>query len=148
VPLHNRLELVGTWGGVRFINDSKATKPSATILALKALPGPFILILGGSEKGSDFTVLPKEMGDVRLAIIHGQTAPRIEEALKDGKFTRFVSVETQKEAIGLAIREAKSGETVLLSPACASFDQFSGYEERGERFTSQVRQQAPQLLGS
>ncbi len=148
VPLHNRLELVGVWNGVRFINDSKATKPSATILALHALPGPFVLILGGSEKGSDFTVLPKDMGDVRLAIVHGQTAPRIEEALKNGGFTRFVTVKNQKEAISLAITEAKAGEAVLLSPACASFDQFSGYEERGDCFTSQVRKEAPEKLGS
>lgn len=148
VPLHNRLEFVGQWGGVKFINDSKATKPSATILALNALEGPFILILGGSEKGSDFSVLPQEMGNVRLAVVHGQTAPRIEEALSNGNFKRFVSVKDQTEAIQLAIREAKPGETVLLSPACASFDQFGGYEERGEVFSRQVREQAPEALGS
>lgn len=148
IPLHNRLELVSVWNGVRYINDSKATKPSATTLAIHALEGPFILILGGSEKGSDFTVLPKEMADVRLAIVHGQTAPRIEEALKNGGFTRFVTVKNQKEAVSLAVREAKAGETVLLSPACASFDQFSGYEERGECFTSQVRAEAQEKLGS
>lgn len=148
IPLHNRLELVGQWDGVKFINDSKATKPSATILALKALEGPFILILGGSEKGSDFSVLPQEMGNVRLAILHGQTAQRIEEALLNGNFKRFVSVENQAEAIKVAVKEAKPGDTVLLSPACASFDQFGGYEERGDVFSRQVREQAPQTLGS
>jgi UDP-N-acetylmuramoylalanine--D-glutamate ligase len=148
IPLHNRLELVGRWGGVTFINDSKATKPSATILALKALEGPFVLILGGSEKGSDFSVLPGEMGDVRLVIVHGQTAPRIEEAFRNANFTRFVLVKDQKEAIELSIREAKTGETVLLSPACASFDQFTGYEQRGDCFAGQVREQAPKILGS
>ncbi|MBP7732873.1 MAG: UDP-N-acetylmuramoyl-L-alanine--D-glutamate ligase [Caldisericia bacterium] len=148
VPLHNRLEFVGQWGGVKFINDSKATKPSATTLALNALEGPFILILGGSEKGSDFSVLPADMGNVRLAVIHGQTAQRIEEALINGNFKKFVSVKDQAEAIEVAIKEAKPGDTVLLSPACASFDQFGGYEERGEVFTRQVREQAPKALGS
>lgn len=148
IPLHNRLEFVGQWGGIKFINDSKATKPSATILALNALEGPFILILGGSEKGSDFSVLPQEMDNVRLAVIHGQTAPRIEEAFINGDFKRFVSVKDQEEAIQVAIKEARPGETILLSPACASFDQFGGYEERGEVFTRQVSEKAPKALGS
>lgn len=148
IPLHNRLEFVGQWGGVKFINDSKATKPSATTLALNALEGPFILILGGSEKGSDFSVLAQDMGNVKLAVIHGQTAQRIEEALINGNFKKFVLVKDQAEAIQVAIKEAKPGDTVLLSPACASFDQFGGYEERGEIFTCQVREQAPKALGS
>ena len=146
VPLDHRLQFVGEWGGIRFINDSKSTKPEATILAVKSLPGPFVIILGGSEKGSDFSELAGNFGEVRYAVLHGITAPKIEKALRDGGFDRIVVAKDQSEAIRKAIKVAKPGDTVLLSPACASFDQFKDYEHRGRMFCQEVRELAQKGL--
>lgn len=146
--LKHRLEYIGAWGGVKFVNDSKSTKPDSTILALKTLTPPFILILGGSEKGSDFSGLGEWMADVKLAIVHGVTADRIIESLENAGFTSYRRVRNQHEAICMAIESASRGDTVLLSPACASFDQFKDFEERGEMFGKEVRVLAPKTLGS
>ncbi len=138
--LPHRTQLVGVFGGVSFINDSKATKPESTILTLHSISGPFILILGGSEKGSDFSVLPSAMGQVKLAIVHGQTSKRISQALKEAGFERFLEVSTQHDAVLLAFDKACEGDVVLLSPSCASFDQFKDYEHRGRVFCQEVRE--------
>jgi len=138
-PLSHRMELVHEARDIKFINDSKSTKPDATILTLKTLKGPFILILGGSDKGSDFSKLPLAMGDVKLAIVHGRTSDNISKALIASGFDRFEKVANQHEAIKEAIRKAEPGDTVLLSPACASFDQFRDFEERGETFAKEVK---------
>jgi len=145
-PLHHRMELVGIFNNIRYINDSKATKPDATVLTLSALEGPFILILGGSEKGSDFKILLPAMSKVKQAIIHGATADHIARALTNGGFKSFIVVPTQHDAIIRALKIAKKGDTVLLSPACASFDQFEDYERRGEIFTMEVRELAQKKL--
>ncbi|MEZ4813281.1 MAG: UDP-N-acetylmuramoyl-L-alanine--D-glutamate ligase [Caldisericia bacterium] len=147
-PLKHRMQFVGEWGGVRFINDSKATKPDATVLALKTLSGPFILILGGSEKGSDFSELPNNLSDVKLVIIHGKTSERLKNVFDDAGFSRYRVTTNQSEAIRTAIEEACSGDSVLLSPACASFDQFKDFEERGDVFALEVKEIAPKILGS
>ncbi len=147
-PLKHRMQLVGEWGGVRFINDSKATKPDATILALRTLKGQFILILGGSEKGSDFSKLPENMGDVKLVIIHGKTSERLKKVFDDAGISKFKIVNDQSEAVKYAIDNADRGDTVLLSPACASFDQFTDFEERGDMFALEVKEIAPKILGS
>ncbi|HOR47089.1 MAG TPA: UDP-N-acetylmuramoyl-L-alanine--D-glutamate ligase, partial [Caldisericia bacterium] len=146
VPLDHRLQFVGEWEGIKFINDSKSTKPEATILAVKSLPGPFVIILGGSEKGSDFSGLADNFSEVRYAVLHGATAPKIEKALRDGGFDRIIMVKDQSEAIKKAIKVAKPGDTVLLSPACASFDQFKDYEHRGRMFCQEVRELAQKGL--
>ena len=144
--LPHRMQLVGIWNGIRFINDSKATKPESTNLTLSSLHGPFILILGGSEKGSDFGALLPYLSNVRLAIVHGATSGRIVKALKDGGFERFVQVPTQNDAILLSFEKAESGDTVLLSPSCASFDQFKDYEHRGRIFIEEVKRLAKERL--
>jgi UDP-N-acetylmuramoylalanine--D-glutamate ligase len=147
-PLKHRMQFVGIWGGVRFYNDSKATKPDATILALKTLPAPFILILGGSEKGSDFSKLAESLSDVRLVVLHGVTADRIGDELKKAGFNNFIKALDQKEAIHISLRNGKSGDSVLLSPACASYDQFNDFEKRGDAFIQEVRDFAKKILGS
>ena len=146
--LKHRLELIGEWGGIKFINDSKSTKPDSTILTMKTLESPFILILGGSEKGSDFTKLAESMAGVKLAIVHGVTADKIIKSLEKAGYKKYGRVGNQEEAIRLAIRNASKGDTVLLSPACASFDQYRDFEERGELFEKEVRSLAPKTLGS
>lgn len=146
LSLPHRMQLVGTWGGIRFVNDSKATKPESTNLTLSSLEGPFILILGGSEKGSDFKTLLPYLSNVRLAIIHGATSKRINKSLKEGGFDRLLEVATQHDAILKAFELAKSGDTVLLSPSCASFDQFNDYEHRGRVFIEEVISLAKERL--
>lgn len=144
--LPHRMQFVGLWNGIRFINDSKATKPESTNLTLSSLDGPFLLILGGSEKGSDFSALLPHLSNVRLAIIHGITSNRIAKSLKDGGFDRFIQVATQREAILKAFEVATPGDTVLLSPSCASFDQFKDYEHRGRVFVEEVTALAKERL--
>lgn len=144
--LPHRMQLVGIWNGIRFINDSKATKPESTNLTLSSLDGPFLLILGGSEKGSDFSALLTYLSNVKLAIIHGATSDRIAKSLKDGGFDRFVQVATQQDAIIKAFEVAIPGDTVLLSPSCASFDQFKDYEHRGRVFVEEVTVLAKERL--
>ncbi len=147
-PLQHRMQFVGEWGGVKFINDSKATKPNATVLALETLKGKFVLILGGSEKGSDFSVLKNSLGNVKMIVVHGATKDRIIETLVEAGFKNYIKVKDQREAIESAINNSRSGDTVLLSPACASFDQFKDFEQRGNEFSREVKLLAPQILGS
>lgn len=144
--LPHRMQLVGIWNGIRFINDSKATKPESTNLTLSSLDGPFVLILGGSEKGSDFSALLPHLSCVKLAIVHGATSDRIAKSLKDGGFERFVQVPTQHDALLKAFEVAAQGDTVLLSPSCASFDQFKDYEHRGRVFIEEVTELAKERL--
>jgi UDP-N-acetylmuramoylalanine--D-glutamate ligase len=144
--LPHRMQFVGLWNGIRFINDSKATKPDSTNLTLSSLDGHFLLILGGSEKGSDFSALLPYLSNVRLAIIHGVTSDKIAKSLKDAGFDRFVQVATQHDAILKAFEVAISGDTVLLSPSCASFDQFKDYEHRGRVFVEEVTALAKERL--
>lgn len=146
LSLPHRMQLVGIWKGIRFINDSKATKPESTNLTLSSLEGPFILILGGSEKGSDFKALLPYLSNVRLAIVHGATSERIVKSLREGGFDRLHEVATQHDAILKAFDLAKSGDTVLLSPSCASFDQFNDYEHRGRVFIEEVTSLARERL--
>jgi UDP-N-acetylmuramoylalanine--D-glutamate ligase len=124
---------------VRYINDSKATNVASTLVALRALPDLGIhLILGGQSKGQDFTALrsPVERG-CRAVYLIGEDAPLIAEALAD-IVTPVHSCGELERAVALAGETARPGEVVLLSPACASFDQFADFEARGERFRELV----------
>ncbi|MBT9129879.1 MAG: UDP-N-acetylmuramoylalanine--D-glutamate ligase [candidate division WS2 bacterium] len=138
--LPHRLQKVKEIRGVVYINDSKATTPQATITALKAVPGPKHLILGGSEKNMDFSDMGKEIykNKVVLAYLIGSTKHKIAEALYLAGFNKFFILENLQEAVQLAYEKSINGDTVLLSPACASFDQFSNFEERGEIFQELV----------
>ena len=135
-PLPHRLAKVGTVDGITFIDDSKATSPNAASAALDAMESPVVMLLGGSSKDADFTGLAALVrARTRAAVCFGATREAIASAL--GDHPKAV-VETLAEAVAAARDFAKSGDTVLLSPACASFDQFRGYAHRGEVFTELV----------
>jgi UDP-N-acetylmuramoylalanine--D-glutamate ligase len=134
--LPHRVQLVGEIAGVRYVNDSKATNVHAALAALSGLNGPFVMLLGGQGKGEDYRALASAMGKVRTAICYGEEAEAIASALQD-------TVELKKaagmlDALKLAREIAAPGDTVLLSPACTSYDEFSSFVERGEVFTQWV----------
>ena len=135
---HHRTQKVDVIDGVTYINDSKATNIGATLAALKSIKEPINLILGGSDKGYDYRPLFKAMPKnvVRIAVT-GAVADKIIEAC--GGFKHITKVKTLKDAVKLLKSKAKEGEVVLLSPASASFDEFSGYTERGRKFCEYVR---------
>lgn len=138
----HRLELIGDFGGVYFINDSKATNVDATLQALKSLPPSIILILGGKHKGASYSpLIPYIKEKVKTLILMGEARFIIAEEL-NGITETYLS-ETLKDATLLAIKCAKPGDIVLFSPACSSFDQFSDYKERGEFFRKLVLSEAP-----
>ncbi len=137
VGLPHRCEWVGEWRGVRFINDSKATNPGAALRALESFHEPIVWLAGGKDKGLDFTPLVDAAERrVRTAVLFGQAKAKLAEALG-----RRVCVEQTPDlasAVARAADLAQRGDIVLLSPACASQDQFRDYAERGERFRAAV----------
>jgi UDP-N-acetylmuramoylalanine--D-glutamate ligase len=135
----HRLELVREVGGVRFVNDSKAMNPEAAERALSAYPPGIRLILGGSRKGIPFERLARRAAasGVAQAYLIGDSADEIAETLA-AEGVRFTYSRDLPTAVQDAFRDADPGEVVLLSPACASYDQFRDFEERGERFRELV----------
>ena len=124
--------------GVRFVNDSKGTNVDATLRALESLEEPIFLIAGGRDKGGDFAKLREPVRRrVKRLILIGEAAARIQEAM--GPFDRISRAATLREAVELANREASAGDVVLLSPACASFDMFTDYQDRGRQFKELVK---------
>ncbi len=135
--LPHRHQLVGTLGGVRFVDDSKATNVHAVRAGLDGYPRPVVLIAGGSGKGEDYAPLREVMGPVRAVVTIGEQGPAIAATLAG-----VVPCEAAPDlpaAVTRAARLAAPDATVLLSPACASFDMFSSYRERGEVFAAAVR---------
>jgi len=131
--LAHRSAWVADIGGVRFIDDSKGTNVGATVAAVAGTPRPVVLIAGGEGKGQDFTPLAAAFRDkVRHCVLIGRDAPAIAVAL-NGVCT-LENAATMVQAVQAAQRAARPGDAVLLSPACASFDQFADFEARGERF--------------
>jgi len=135
----HRMQVVGEHGGVTYVDDSKATNPAAVAAALASLEGPTVLILGGSEKETDFAEVLPVLARCRAVVCQGEAGPRIARFLEDsgvGVEVRLVPdlAAAVKEAGGIS----RPGDMVLLSPGCASFDQFAGYAERGEAFTELV----------
>jgi UDP-N-acetylmuramoylalanine--D-glutamate ligase len=134
--LPHRLEPVGEIGGVRFVNDSKATNTDSLAVALRSFPQPVILIAGGRDKGQDFRPLRSLVErQVRLLVLIGEAADLLERSWSGVASRRASSLE---EAVEIAHRSARPGEVVLLSPACASFDMFRNYEDRGDQFRELV----------
>lgn len=132
-PLPHRLEPIRDVGGVRWVNDSKATNVASTTVAVKAMQGPFLLILGGRHKGESYRRLAAILvGGCRAVVAYGEAREQIVRELADAVPTH--SEEAFDDAVARAAALARAGDTVLLSPACASFDQFASYEERGDRF--------------
>ncbi|SMO77725.1 UDP-N-acetylmuramoyl-L-alanine--D-glutamate ligase [Gracilimonas mengyeensis] len=136
--VEHRLELAREVEGVKYINDSKATNVNAVWFALDSFNVPVTLILGGRDKGNDYSELEAQIREkVHTIIAIGESKERVEEQL--GKTApNFVKVETMGGAVRAAQRGAKRGEVVLLSPACASFDMFDSYEHRGKIFKDEV----------
>lgn len=135
--VEHRIEFVKTIRGVDYYNDSKATNVDAAIKAIESFDGGLWVILGGLDKKSDYRPLaPLLVQRARAVLLVGSAAPIIEEHLKGS--VRIERCGELSAAIGLAAREAQSGDTVLLAPACASFDQFRGYEHRGRAFKELV----------
>ncbi|MBI3887480.1 UDP-N-acetylmuramoyl-L-alanine--D-glutamate ligase [Candidatus Microgenomates bacterium] len=143
--LEHRLEEVREVNGVTYYNDSFSTVPETAIAAIKSFHEPEILILGGSEKGSDFTKLGRVIAqteNIRAVILIGLMAGRIEKAIKSSDTQNKVKIikdcQNMEEIVKIAYNTAVSGDVVLLTPACASFDMFKNYKERGQQFKLQV----------
>ncbi len=140
--VEHRLELVLQHDDILFYNDSKATNPTATIRAINSFTEEIILLAGGRNKGNSFDDLAQEaIGHVKKAIIFGEAAEDM-----DISFSLFavdtMRADSLEEAVRLAVKTADKGDVVLLSPACASYDMFSDYEERGRCFKASVLQKA------
>lgn len=137
--LEHALEFVRERDGVRFVNDSKGTNVDATIKALESLDQPVLLIAGGHDKGGDFAKLAEPIRRrVKRLILIGEAAPLIADAI--GNFQRLERASSLREAVELAAGEAVAGDVVLLSPACASFDMFADYQDRGRQFRALVNE--------
>jgi len=135
--VEHRLEFVREVGGVRYYNDSKATNVDATMKAVEAFAGGIHLILGGKDKGSDYRVLePLLRARVKTVITIGSAAEKIEHQLEG--VVKIERAETLQRAVAFVQAAAVAGDTVLLAPACASFDQFESYEQRGRVFKELV----------
>ena len=142
VPLKHRLQFVKNVNGVEYYNDSKSTSPDSTITAINSFSKkPIILLLGGSDKNTKFDKLAKKIAKstVKFVVLSGYTAKQIGCSLKKAGFKNYITAKSFDEAVMLATQIAKVGDVVLLSPACASFDYFKNYCERGEQFEKLVQ---------
>jgi UDP-N-acetylmuramoylalanine--D-glutamate ligase len=136
--VEHRLEYVATLRGVQYYNDSKATNVDATVKALQSFPANIHLILGGKDKGSDYSELNALLAErVKCVYTIGAAAAKIESQI--GNSTQVVSAQTLESAVRKAAAKATEGDIVLLAPACASFDQFPSYEHRGRVFKELVQ---------
>ncbi|MEA4816027.1 MAG: UDP-N-acetylmuramoyl-L-alanine--D-glutamate ligase [Lachnospiraceae bacterium] len=140
VAVEHRIEFVRSFEGVDYYNDSKGTNPDAAIKAVKAMRKPVVLIGGGYDKKSDYTewILSFE-NKVKSLVLIGETAKEIEKTARENGFNSVKNANSFEEAILMAKEDAKEGDCVLLSPACASWDMFKNYEERGRIFKEFVR---------
>src|SRR5467141_308996 len=137
--VEHRLEFVAEIGGVRYYNDSKATNVDATLKALDAFPGRILIVLGGKDKGSDYTVLQKPLREKAiLALLIGAASEKIEKQIAGSVAIEHAG--TIERAVEISSHAARPGDVVLLAPACASFDQFENYEHRGRVFKDLVHQ--------
>lgn len=141
-PLRHRIEFAGEKDGVLYFNDSKATNISSTLCALGGFDKNVILMLGGQAKQQNFdNLFKKRLQNVKFFVIYGEDHEIIEKSLKKfNKKQNFVLTKTFDEAFEQARLNATAGDVVLLSPACASFDEFKNFEERGDCFCEKVKQ--------
>lgn len=139
--VEHRIEFVREVGGVKYYNDSKGTNPDAAIKAVQAMVTPTVVIGGGYDKQSSYEEWIDSFGDtVKCLVLLGETADKIEAAARKEGFTNIIRVDSLKEAVTVSAQQAQSGEAVLLSPACASWDMFKSYEQRGTLFKEYVNQ--------
>ena len=135
--LAHRMVLCGEHRGIRAYNDSKGTNVDATLTAIRALPGPLVLVLGGTDKGASYAPLRAALqGKLRRLVFLGAAIPQLERDLGDLPHDTIPAFDA---AVQEALTLAQAGDQVLLSPACASFDQFANFEQRGERFEALVQ---------
>jgi UDP-N-acetylmuramoylalanine--D-glutamate ligase len=135
--LPHRMQFVARIGAVDYVNDSKATNVAAAVASIASVEGMLVLIAGGLGKGGDFSALAEAVeGKLRGAVLIGEDAEKIAHALDTVMPVQFA--ENMETAVHLAASCAESGDTILLAPACASFDQFDGYEARGDAFVAAV----------
>ena len=138
--LEHRMEFVATVKGVDFINDSKATNVNSTWYALESMQKPTILILGGVDKGNDYALVADLVKDkVKAIVCMGTDNSTLIEFFKD-KVAQIIEVDSAKKAVNASFKLAEKGDVVLLSPACASFDLFKNYEDRGQQFKESVKE--------
>ena len=138
--VEHRIEFVKEVNGVRYYNDSKGTNPDAAIKAVEAMVRPTIVIGGGYDKKNTYEEWIASFGDkVKCLVLLGETKDAIAATAKKAGFTNIIMTQSLQEAVEVSSREAKSGDAVLLSPACASWDMFNSYEERGKLFKEYVR---------
>lgn len=139
VNAEHRLEPCGKWNGIEFINDSKATNVDAVYYALNSFKEGIILIIGGVDKGNDYSVLDPLVKDkVKGIVCLGTDNKKLVEHFRD-KVPHIIDTQSLKEAVETSTQWAKAGDTILLSPACASFDLFKNYEDRGKQFKETVK---------
>ncbi len=139
LPVEHRVELVRELNGVKYINDSKGTNPDASITAINAMEQPVILIMGGYDKHSDFTEIMQLIKQrVKKIIVMGATKEQIIRSAIEADYENFTQTDSLKEAVEIAHGIAENGDCVLLSPACASWDMFENFEQRGELFKQYV----------
>ena len=138
--IEHRLEFVTKVHGIEFINDSKATNVNSTWYALESMTNPVIWVAGGVDKGNDYAMLTDLVkGRVKAIICLGKDNNKIHEAF-NGMVEHIIDTSSATEAVKAAYLLGKKGDTVLLSPACASFDLFENYEDRGRQFKKAVRE--------
>ncbi|MEN0057055.1 MAG: UDP-N-acetylmuramoyl-L-alanine--D-glutamate ligase, partial [Mucilaginibacter sp.] len=138
--IEHRLESVGKISGISFINDSKATNVNSTWYALESMTTDVVLILGGVDKGNDYSMLKQLVKQkVKAIVCLGKDNKRIHDAFEEDVDV-IVNTGSAQEAVQVAFHLAEKGDTVLLSPACASFDLFKNYEDRGNQFKAAVRE--------
>ena len=137
--VEHRIEYIDTINGISFYNDSKGTNSDASIKAIEAIHSPIILIAGGMDKGTDFDDLILSFKDkVKALVLLGETKEKIKDtAIKYG-FENIFLVKNMKEAVETSFKLGKSNDNILLSPACASWDMYSSFEERGDNFRNLV----------
>ncbi|MEG0291504.1 MAG: UDP-N-acetylmuramoyl-L-alanine--D-glutamate ligase [Anaerovoracaceae bacterium] len=137
----HRLEFCGEIDGIQFVNDSKGTNPDAAIKAIEAMKTGIVLIAGGYDKNSNFDSFVDSFGDkVKHVVLLGTTAVKIKEAAERKGYQNTIMVKDMKACVSEAFRRAETGDTVLLSPACASWDMYNSFEERGDDFKNCVKE--------
>ena len=138
--VEHRIEFVREVNGIRFINDSKGTNPDATSKAIEAMSAPTVLLLGGFDKQSDFDSLFAAFTDnIKSVVLLGETKDKLLQAADKAGYTAVQMADSFEQAVHKAYASAEPGDTVLLSPACASWDMFADYEQRGDVFKEIVR---------
>lgn len=138
--IRHRIEFIRELDGVKYFNDSKATNVDSTLNALNTMNGKTVLLLGGKDKEQSYDMLFEKLKELNIekVILYGETRYKMLKSAEKASYENVCIATTLFSAVNLAKNESKAGENVLLSPACASFDEFSGYEERGDKFAEIV----------